>query len=155
MQELVLRLGRAAGFERHFELSTKPAEPWRSADVALGMDRRKVAIDVECWNVIGDIGASARSTARKQAELEAIAVARWGPDARACSVWVARDTARNRALVARYPEVFATRFPGSSRGWVSTLTIGSEPPSEPGLVWCDVGATRLYAWRRARGGSNG
>ena len=45
------------------------------------------------------------------------------------------------------PEVFASRFPGSSR--VEALTRGDPPPAEPGLVWCDVSATRLFAWRRA------
>jgi hypothetical protein len=63
-------------------------------------------------------------------------------------VWVVRATARNRALVARYPEVFAARFPGSSARWVAALTTGALPPSQPGLVWSDVGATRLFAWRR-------
>jgi hypothetical protein len=52
-------------------------------------------------------------------------------------VWVVRETARNRALLARYPEIFASVFTGSSRGWVLALTTGSEPPDEPGLVWCD------------------
>jgi hypothetical protein len=61
---------------------------------------------------------------------------------------VVRATARNRQLVARYPEVFASRFPGSSIGWVRALATGTEPPAEPGLVWCDANATRLYAWRR-------
>ena len=31
IQELVLRLGRAVGYRGSFELSTRPAEPWRSA----------------------------------------------------------------------------------------------------------------------------
>lgn len=62
----------------------------------------------------------------------------WGPSARAALVWVVRATARNRLLVARYPEVFATRFPGSSRAWVAALTAGGPIPTEPGLVWCDA-----------------
>lgn len=148
MQELVLRAGRAAGFDVQFELGTRPAEPWRSIDVALGSARMRIAIVIECWNTIGDIGAGSRSTSRKEAELEAAALARWGPDARARSLWVVRATARNRSIVARYPQVFATRFPGSSRGWVATVTTGSEPPDAPGLVWCDVGATRIFGWRR-------
>jgi hypothetical protein len=61
--------------------------------------------------------------------------------------WLVRATARNRALVARYPEVFATRFPGSSAGWLRALAAGGEPPSEPGLAWCDA-ATRMFAWRQ-------
>ncbi len=35
MQELALRLGRAAGYGLSFELATRPSEPWRSADVGL------------------------------------------------------------------------------------------------------------------------
>jgi transcriptional regulator with XRE-family HTH domain len=148
IQELVLRLGRAAGYMGTFELPTRPAEPWRSADVGLASDRRRRLIHVECWNTISDVGAAARSSARKLAELEDLATARWGEGGSTGLVWVVRATARNRAIVARYPEVFASRFPGSSRGWVEALTTGSEPPPEPGLVWCDVGATRLFAWRR-------
>jgi len=147
-QELVLRTARAAGFEVHFELATKPLEPWRSSDVAIAAEQRRLLIGIECWNGIGDVGAASRSSARKESELEAQAVARWGPDGRARHVWILRATARNRDLVARYPEVFAARFRGSSRSWVDTLTTGAQPPDEPGLVWCDVGATRLYEWRQ-------
>jgi hypothetical protein len=85
---------------------------------------------------------------RKLAELEDMAVARWGEDARVGLVWIVRATRRNRALIAKYPEIFASRFPGSSIGWVRALTLGTEPPTEPGLVWCDVAATRLFEWRR-------
>jgi transcriptional regulator with XRE-family HTH domain len=148
MQELLLQLGRTAALEPHFELATKPAEPWRSSDVAFANERYRVLIGVECWNDIGDVGASSRSSTRKQAELEALAVARWGLQGRASHIWVVRATARNRDLVARYPEVFAGRFPGSSRAWVEALTTGADPPREPGLVWCDVGATRLFEWRQ-------
>lgn len=148
IQELALRLGRSAGYTGSFELTTRPAEPWRSADVGLASDVRRRLIHVECWNTIGDVGAAARSSARKLAELEDLATARWGDASSTGLVWIVRATKRNRALIARYPEVFASRFPGSSRGWVDALTTGSDPPSEPGLVWCDVGATRLFAWRR-------
>jgi transcriptional regulator with XRE-family HTH domain len=148
MQELVLRHARAFGFSGQFELPTRPAEPWRSIDVAIGSDARHHMICVECWNSIGDIGAAARASARKAAELEQMAIARWGEDSKVGLVWVVRSTRRNRGLVARYPEVFGARFPGSSRGWVAALTTGSEPPAETGLVWCDLSATRLFAWRR-------
>lgn len=155
IQELVLRLGRAAGFGRTFELPTRPADPARSADVGLRDDRRRMVVLVECWNTIGDVGAAARSSDRKRAEAEQMAVA-IGPlreDAtvepyRVRGCWVVRATARNRALVARYPEVFATRLPGSSAAWVRALMAEGEPPSEPGLAWCDVAAKRLFAWRR-------
>lgn len=150
IQELVLRVGRRAGLERRFELATRPAEPWRSADVYLGSHRQRVAIDAECWNTFGDVGAAARSSKRKLADLEQLAAATWGGEGRASLVWIVRDTAANRALIARYPEVFATHFPGSSRAWIDALTKGGPIPNEAGLVWCDVRATRLFAWRRAR-----
>jgi hypothetical protein len=148
MQELVLRLGRANGFTGEFEVPTRPAEPWRSIDVVLARPLRRLMILNECWNTFGDIGASARASLRKAAELEALATERWGEDAQVRVVWIVRATARNRALLARYPEIFASRFPGSSRAWVRALTEGGEPPAEPGLVWCDVAAARLLEWRR-------
>ena len=149
IQELVLRLGRAAGYHGSFELATRPADPARSTDVGLRDDRRRRLTFVECWNTIGDLGAAARSSSRKLAEAEALAVAVGGERPhRVAGCWVVRATARNRDLVRRYPEVFTARFPGSSVGWVRALTLGTRPPAEPGLVWCDVAATRLYAWRR-------
>ena len=148
VQELVLRLGRLAGYTGTFELATRPAEPWRSVDIGLASEAGHRMLLVECWNTFGDVGAAARSTNRKTSELEALAIARWGVTARVGVVWVVRATARNRALLQRYPEVFAARFPGSSRDWVAALTTGSAPPEAPGLVWTDVGATRLFEWRR-------
>lgn len=155
IQELVLGLGRRAGFARTFELSTRPASPAHSADVGLRHDGRRLLILVECWNTIGDIGASARASERKRAEAEQLAVAIGPLDDRGVAgpyrvrvCWVIRATRRNRALVARYPEVFASRFPGSSARWVDALVRGVEPPTDPGSVWADVRCTRLFAWRR-------
>jgi transcriptional regulator with XRE-family HTH domain len=148
MQELILRLGRLNGLSGSFELPTRPSEPWRSIDVCLADLRRSRRIVVECWNTIGDIGAAVRSSTRKRAELQALALAGGDPDAVTGLVWVVRATSRNRALVGRYPEVFARAFPGTSSGWVATLMNGRPTPGEPGLVWCDVDATRLFAWRR-------
>jgi transcriptional regulator with XRE-family HTH domain len=149
VQELVLRLARQAGHTGTFELATKPVEPWRSADVGIRDDPHRVLILTECWNFIGDIGAGARSTSRKVAEAEMLAVAVGGERPyRVASCWVIRATRRNRELVARYPESFASRFPGSSSGWVLALETGAEPPEKPGLVWTDVKATRLFPWRR-------
>ena len=148
MQELVLRITRGAGFARQFEMPTRPNEPWRSTDVGLGSDVRRLAIDGECWNTFGDVGAAARSSRRKLVELEQLAIAKYGGGARAGLVWIVRETARNRGLINRYPEVFASFFTGSSRAWVATLTSGSEPPGGPGLVWCDLATGRLHAWNR-------
>lgn len=149
MQDLVLRCARAAGYGRSFELATKPMDPSRSADVGLRDEGRRLLVLVECWNSIGDIGAAARSTSRKLAEAEQLAVALgMGPDIRVRGVWVVRATRRNIDLVRRYPEVFATRFPGSSARWVRALVAGEAPPMEAGLIWCDIPATRLFAWRQ-------
>ena len=148
MQELVLRVGRGAGYTGTFELTTRAAEAWRSADVGLADPRHRRLIHVECWNTIGDIGAAVRSSNRKRAELADLAIARGGEDATVGLVWVVRASSRNRALVARYPEVFARAFPGSSRAWLAALSDGATPPADAGLVWSDVPATRLYAWRR-------
>jgi transcriptional regulator with XRE-family HTH domain len=154
IQELVLRLGRATGNHGSFELVTRPADGRRSVDVGLRDDARRRLILVECWNSIGDLGAAARSTSRKLAEVEDLAVALGGEDPYAVAgCWVVRATKANRDLVARYPAIFAARFPGSSSRWVAALTTGAPPPREPGLVWCDVGATRLFAWRRRTGRS--
>ena len=150
IQELILRIGRQAGYLGTFELPTRPAEPWRSVDVGLVRESRRCLILVECWNTIGDVGAAVRSTDRKRAELASMAVGRWGADARVGVVWVVRATARNRALLQRYPEVFASRFPGSSLRWLGVLESGTLPADDLGLVWCDVGATRLFEWRRTR-----
>lgn len=152
MQELILGLGRRAGFDGRFELATRPAEPWRSSDVGLINDRTRTLVVVECWNTIGDVGAAARASTRKLAEASALATARWGEGLTTVGlVWVVRATARNRAIVTRYPEVFASRFPGSSAGWVATLTKGAPPPSQTGLVWSDVAGTKVFAWRRRPG----
>jgi transcriptional regulator with XRE-family HTH domain len=149
IQELALRLGRRNGFAGSFELPTRPTEPWRSTDVALRSDARRVLVLEECWNTIGDLGAATRTTNRKQAEAEALAIAIGGERPYAVrSVWIVRATAANRALLRRYPEVFTRAFPASSQAWVAALTRGADPPEERGLVWCDVAATRVFAWRR-------
>ena len=149
IQDLVLRQARAAGFAGTFELATRPADPSRSADVGLRDDRRALLVLVECWNMIGDIGAAARATSRKVAEAGQLAVAiGQGAEHRVGAVWVVRATRRNVELVRQYPEVFAARFPGSSDRWVRALTVGQPPPVESGMVWCDVRCSRLYAWRQ-------
>lgn len=148
IQELVLRLGRACGYGRTFELAAKPDDPSRSTDVGLADDLNRRLIQVECVNSFGSINASIRSADRKRAEAEALAVALGHREPYSVhQVWVVRATRRNRALLARYPELFAARFAGSSRAWVAALTTGSQPPTELGLVWCDVRATRIFEWR--------
>lgn len=147
MQELVLRLGRAGGFDVQVELATGPVHAWRSVDVVLSSEVGRRLVVVECWNSIGDVGAAIRSSDRKRADAAALAARMWEEPSTIGLVWVVRATARNRALVGRYPQVFAARFPGSSRAWVGALTEGGPVLPAPGLVWSDVGATRLFEWR--------
>lgn len=151
LQELVLRLGRQTGRHRTFELPTKPANPALSVDVGLRDDAARLMLLNECWNSLGNINASIRSTRRKIAEAEDLAIALGGERGpyRVAACWIVRDTRRNREILKRYPEVFASAFTGSSRRCVQALTHrDAPPPDEPGLVWCDLKATRLYAWRR-------
>lgn len=152
IQEVMLRLGRSTGFGRTFELPTRPANPAYSVDVGQRDDARRLLVLEECWNTFGNIGASVRSTRRKIAEAEALAVPAGGERGpyRVAAVWVVRDAPRNRAVLARYPEVFDATFAASSAAWVKALTVRGTPvPKELGLVWCDPRRGRLTAWRRA------
>jgi transcriptional regulator with XRE-family HTH domain len=151
IQELILRLGRQVGYGRTFELPTKPSDPGGWVDVGLIDHPHRRLLLAECVNSLGDIGASTRASDRKAREAQDLAATLGGEEPYSVHVcWVMRDTRRNRELVRRYPELFATRFPGSSRQWVDALITGLEPPVERGLVWCDVTATRVFEWRRTR-----
>jgi transcriptional regulator with XRE-family HTH domain len=74
IQELVLRIGRRAGFRGTFELPSRPSDPSRSTDVGLRDDRARLLVLVECWNTFGDVGAAVRSTNRKLAEAASMAI---------------------------------------------------------------------------------
>lgn len=152
IQELVLRLAPAAGWAGRFEMPTRPSDPARSVDVPLLDRRRRRLAIVECWNTFGDLGAAARSSDRKVADAHALAASLGGGkgpyETGLC--WVIRDTAANRSLLARYEHIFASRLPGSSRAWLNSIAEGGPLPGEPGLIWCDQNATRLFAHRRPR-----
>jgi hypothetical protein len=150
MQQLLVRLGGATGYDRRLELPWRSGDATRWTDVALVNRTARQLILHECVNKFGDIGATFRSSDRKldDATQLAVAMAGDGPPFGVGLCWVIRDTARNRELLRRYEDLFATRLPGSSRDWVRALTDGGPFPAQPGLVWCDLGATRLFAWRR-------
>jgi DNA-binding XRE family transcriptional regulator len=155
-QELVLRMARRTGRLGQVELPTRPDDPALSVDVCLHDDTNRTLILNEIWNRFDDFGQAARSTDRKIAESHALAVG-LGDERpyRAAACWLLVDSGPNRALVARYPEVLAARFPGSSRAWVQALTEGGPVPNEPGLAWIDLRANRLVPMRRRTAADRG
>jgi len=159
-QELVLALARRHGRRGDFELPTRPTDQSRSIDVALRDDKARAIIIVEIWNRLDDLGAAARATTRKLLEADgpAVLAAPDGPAFRVASCWLLVDTAANRRLVARYPEILKSRFPGSSVGWVRCLAEGLPPPKRSGLAWVDPRSGRIVPLRHrrsARPGSDG
>jgi len=145
VQEYLLEIGRRNGRSGAFELPTSQSYPWQSIDVGHLDERYDCLIIEEAWNRIGDLGAAARSSARKVAEME-----RRGQAGRVALCWVVRDSHANRAIVHRYPEVIAARFSGSSLVWVEALERGAAPPMEPGIVWFDPSRRRLRPLRLHR-----
>jgi hypothetical protein len=152
IQELVLRMAQTGGWEGAFEAQSRAWGADRSVDVRLIDRQERRIVIVECWNTFGDLGAATRSSDRKvqDAEQQAIAIAGDGLPFEVGLVWVVRDTKANRALLNRYEHIFASRFPGPSAQWVGTLTRRARMPKLPGLIWCDVKATRLFARRNGR-----
>jgi hypothetical protein len=144
MQELVLRVARPGGYTRRFELQS--SRGGFSTDVGMINPHKLVIMLVECVNTVTDFGAAVRASHRKRTELEDFATSR-GAGYAVGSCWVLRDVPRNRALVARYPEIVRSAFPGSSARWLRALTTGSPIPAEAGLIWCDARAARLFARR--------
>lgn len=125
-QELVLGFARRLGRRADFELPTRPADPSRTIDILIRDDHARALILIEIWNRLEDLGAAIRSTTRKFAEADGLAVlaASDGAPYRVGSCWLLVDTVANRRLVARYPEIFVARFPGSSVRWVRCLVDG-------------------------------
>jgi transcriptional regulator with XRE-family HTH domain len=149
-QELVLRLARGHGRRASVEVATKPWDPSSWADVVLRDDRKRVLLLIEIVNRAGDLGGGFRSTDRKAAELERVAILVGGDQApyRVGTGWLLVDSAANRRLVDRYAELLRTRFPGSSAAWARALSEGSAPPAEPSIAWIDTRAGRIRALRR-------
>lgn len=149
-QELVLRLARAHGRRASVELATKPHDPTLFADVVLRDDRRRTLILAEIVNRAGDLGAAARSTDRKAAELEGFAVLAGGDGGpyRVARGWLLVESAANRRLVARYPEFLRARCPGPSAPWARALSEGAAPPAEPAIAWISPRSGRIFPMRR-------
>jgi hypothetical protein len=119
-----------------------------STDIGARDDIERVLLLLEIWNRFDDVGRGARSTDRKVADAEALAIAiGHGRPYRVASCWLLIDSAANRALLARYTTVLRTRFPGSSRAWVSALIHGTPIPTQPGIAWLDVRGGRIVPVR--------
>ena len=151
-QEMVLHLARRSGRRADFELPSRPTDPGRVIDVVLRDDASRAIVVVEIWNRLDDLGAAVRSTSRTQVEADGLAIiaAGDGSPCRVASCWLLVDTAANRRLVARYPEIFMARFGGSSMGWVRCLAGGAAPPQDPGMAWIDTRAGRIVPVRHRR-----
>ena len=149
-QELLLALGRRNGMGATFELATRPADSRRALDVCVRDDRRCVLRVHEISNRVDDLGQTVREHQRKQAEADQVAVVLGGDEGpyRVAFCWVLRATAANQALIARYPHIIESTYPGSSRQWVRAVMDGADPPTRPGIVWVDLAGTRIYEYRR-------
>jgi transcriptional regulator with XRE-family HTH domain len=145
-QELVLRLAGEQGRVGRFELPTRPSNPSLSIDVCIEDRGQHVLIVIEIWNRLDDVGAAARTLARKVAEAAELANVH-EPHDRVAACWLLVDTAANRAMVRRYPAVVRAMFQGSSQAWVTALTTGADPPNRPGVAWIDPRAGRLHELR--------
>ncbi|MEP7360506.1 MAG: helix-turn-helix transcriptional regulator [Chloroflexota bacterium] len=106
VQELMLRLSRLTGRQRRIELPTRPANPSYSIDVCARDDRQRVLLIEECWNTFGNINEAVRSTRRKIAEAEQLAVAIGGerslPRQRSGSCATRAATARSWRAIQKY-----------------------------------------------------
>ncbi len=148
IQEHLLSLARRTRRSASFELPTRPADPRHSIDVCVRDVAARILFIEEAWNTFTDLGAAIRSTRRKEAEAADLAIAiGHGDPFRVATVWVVRDTMANRALMARYPQIVRSAFPGASRSWVQALCSRTAPPVAPGLVWFDAATRRIHEWR--------
>lgn len=137
IQELVVRVSAPGGWRPEWE--SRSGNRW--IDIRLTDRAKRRIVIVECTNTLGDLGAAIRSSDYKVREAEQGGTS-------VGLLWVVRDSRANRALVGRYSDLLGSRFRGSSLGWVAALTRGAPMPPQPGLVWCDGSATRVFARRR-------
>jgi transcriptional regulator with XRE-family HTH domain len=142
-QELVIELARGGDWAAQPELAIDPrAERSRSIDVHLARFGGAERAIVEIVDLMTDGGAELRNLTDKVAAVRRVA----GDGARARGLLVLRATARNRATVAEFPGLFATRFPGSSSQWLRALADPAVAmPDGDGLVWSTVRGDRLFA----------
>jgi transcriptional regulator with XRE-family HTH domain len=142
-QELVIELARRGGWLAQPELAIDPrAERSRSIDVHLARFGGAERAVVEIVDLVTDGGSEFRNLTDKTAAVRRMA----GDGARVRGLLVLRATARNRATVAEFPSLFATRFMGSSSQWLRALGDPAVAmPDGDGLVWSTIRGDRLVA----------
>jgi hypothetical protein len=104
---------------------------------------------VEIWNRFDDLRGAARTLDRKISEATAFAPLVDGGERpyRVAACWALVDTAANRAVAKRYPEVLRARFPKGWREWVTALSRCGPIPENPGILWVDPRSGRLAELR--------
>ena len=105
-------------------------------------------------------GVPARSTRERPPRMGQRTSTEAAPDTGPVEAWrvrglfVVRDTRRNRRLITELRPLFAARFRGSSRDWLSALTDPGRPmPGADGLLWSNRSGSGLIASRLGRPGS--
>ena len=144
MQETLLALAASTGRRAAPERPSNSDDPRHASDVAMRDDTHHLVILPRLGT--RSVTSEQRSGPAHRKHADTLATA--GDGYRVASVWVVRASAANRAIVARYPNLFAATFDGSSRAWVRTLVDGADAPELPGLVWFDPSRRRLIEWRR-------
>lgn len=148
-QEWIIGRALEHGRDPSFELPTRLAPDAPVADACLRDDPKRTLAFLEIWNRLDDLGAASRASDRKVADATTLATIAGGGDDpyRVALGWVLVDTAANRRLVARYPAIMRTRFPGSSVALVRALTYAAPFPATPAIAWFDPRSATLRPLR--------
>lgn len=144
-QQLVIAIAGGGGWIARPERPIDPvARRSRSIDVELERAvGREIAV-VEIEDLFADGGAAMRGLADKVAAVRREV----GVFAIVSGLLILRSTGRNRGLVREFPDLFAARFPGSSKAWLAALRDPTlAMPREDGFLWSSVDGTRLFAAR--------
>ena len=144
-QQLVVAVAAAGGWAARPEAPVdQDSRRSRSIDVHLSRrhDREQVVVEIE--DLVTDGGAVFRNLADKVAAVRRTG----GAEADVRGVLVLRATARNRATLASFPDLFRARFPASSSDWLRSLIDPAAPlPAGDGLLWSSSRGDRLSVVR--------
>jgi len=144
-QELVVALATRGGWRARPEHAIDPgALRSRSIDVHLERALRSEHAVVEVLDLMNDGGDAMRALSDKVSAIRRSV----GDGERVAGLLVLRATTRNRATIRALRNVFASRFSGSSAGWLAALIDPTRPmPEEDGLVWSSIDGARLFPAR--------